>query len=293
MITATDHLTVYLSKGWQVLCLATRDKFPNAQFSPRGAYSATHDLDQIATWPGDCNIGVRCGPASKLVVLDLDSPEAHCKVEASFGEVEKTLNSGTGRGRHHWYTLPDDIGEEISFTPCQDVDVKAGGYVVAPPSIHPSGKQYAFAPDMAFDGELYVEDAPDWLATLIRRRLYDRNRSKKVLVESQEHFALIPEKVVWKAIAVKRWAVSRAVNGGCRHHTMLAMARRLYCNGCTPEQAKGYLVEYAVDVSGIKSRRISTKEVDDAVAWAYGMPPEAPDFDILHELHLALTKGKQ
>jgi hypothetical protein len=170
------------------------------------------------------------------------------------------------------------------------VDIKSGGYVVAPPSIHPNGRQYAFEADMAFDGDLYVEDAPVWLVDAIKRKLYDRNRAKKAIAQKHDYFSLIPEKVIWKAIHLKRWAVGRAFNGACRHHTMLAFARRLQANGCTPEQAKGYLVEFAVEVMGIKARRVTAKEIDEAVEWAYQSPPEVPDWDIVHELYYAIRK---
>jgi hypothetical protein len=287
-MNATKQANVYIAKGWQVICLSPREKVPHGEFSPRGAYSSTADLEQVAKWPKGCNIGVRCGPVSRLVVLDLDSPEAWARVEANFGEVEKTLQSGTGRGTHHWYTLPDDMTDEISFSPCLDVDVKAGGYVVAPPSIHPSGKQYQFDEAMAFDGELYVEDCPAWLLDLIRRKSFERARVKKQVAATQAHFCLIPEKVIWKAIHLRRWTAKRCLNGACRHHAMLALARRLYANGCNADAARGVLVEFALDVEGIKSRRITTKEIDDAIAWAFSSPPEVPDNDILLELYLAM-----
>jgi hypothetical protein len=81
------------------------------------------------------------------VVLD-------CDTEDRFGDlafiIEEKLNidsilnwtllSGTGKGIHIW--LIDDLPPTTKFL---KLDIKSeGGYIVAPPSLHPSGKLYKF-----------------------------------------------------------------------------------------------------------------------------------------------------
>jgi hypothetical protein len=120
----------------------------------RGVKDASTDPKQIETWwrnGSAANIGVATGTVSSLLVIDLDSLQglaAFKRIHAAQGG--KPLPHApvvvTGRGYHIYFSTPPDT-ERI---PCstgkgseQGVDVRAdGGYVVAPPSIHPSGHVY-------------------------------------------------------------------------------------------------------------------------------------------------------
>ena len=87
-------------------------------------------------------------------------------LEAQHGKLPATWISSTGRGWHVWlrYTapIPSSTGR---IAP--SLDVKAdGGYVVAPPSIHPSGRAYTWL--VPPEGE--PAEAPGWLVTLARKR---------------------------------------------------------------------------------------------------------------------------
>lgn len=87
---------------------------------------------------------------SGLVVVDLDGFEAEAAWAAlseEHGQVE-TLTSRTGReggGRHLWFrdggcTVPNSTGRVGPH-----IDVRGrSGYVIAPPSRHPSGRHYAW-----------------------------------------------------------------------------------------------------------------------------------------------------
>ncbi|MDP8240531.1 MAG: bifunctional DNA primase/polymerase, partial [Candidatus Hatepunaea meridiana] len=75
--------------------------------------------------------------------------------------------TGSG-GRHLYFTYPDGIrltSGQDRIGPC--VDIRAdGGYVVAPPSLHRSGRRYEWeASNDPTDGVI-VGVVPDWLATL-------------------------------------------------------------------------------------------------------------------------------
>jgi hypothetical protein len=106
--------------------------------------------DQIRSWFLDGklhNFGVLCGPASgNLAVLDFDSVKAYEKFFPNperRKELEaKTVVVKTGRGVHVWLRTPKPI--ESFRIPQLSLDVKASGYVVAPPSLHPNGSRYAF-----------------------------------------------------------------------------------------------------------------------------------------------------
>lgn len=155
--------------GWYVLPLLVRRKEPNALLVPRGFLDATSDERQIATWwrtAPDANIGIACA-ASGFFALDVD-PRAGGDVELArlVGEhgplpITATATTGSG-GAHYLFRLPrgrlrGKIGAGL--------DIKAHGYIVVAPSVHPSGGAYRWRED---DHPLRtpIADAPAWLLEL-------------------------------------------------------------------------------------------------------------------------------
>lgn len=88
------------------------------------------------------NIGVVCGRVSKnLGVIDFDKAEIYYKFFDTKKIEAETLVVKTARSIHVY--LFSDRPFETFKIPDLSIDVKGeGGYVVAPPSIHPSGAQY-------------------------------------------------------------------------------------------------------------------------------------------------------
>lgn len=127
-------------------------KHPIGPAAPHGHRDATTNPQQITDWwtrwP-DANIAIALGP-SHLFVLDVDGPDgAHAlqDLEDSYEPLNATLTADTGRaegsGVHRYYRQPD---EPISN---RKLAVKLetrgdGGYVIAPPSIHISGRAYTW-----------------------------------------------------------------------------------------------------------------------------------------------------
>lgn len=106
------------------------------------------------------NIGICTGPDSGLVVLDLDGPEAEKMIQGL--EVPAGPQVQTGKGRHLYFQYPDNgtIIPSINGLRPQ-IDIKAsGGYIVAPPSLHPSGRRYQWIADTE---NLPLPLIPDWL----------------------------------------------------------------------------------------------------------------------------------
>lgn len=84
------------------------------------------------------NLGVLCGKVSGgLVVLDFDRPLHYYQWRD--GRNVNTYTVRTGRGFHVYYRLEDPPDGTCSM---KGGEVKASGYVVAPPSTHPSGRPY-------------------------------------------------------------------------------------------------------------------------------------------------------
>ena len=104
--------------------------------------------EEIAHWRsnGTANIAIVCGAVSgNLVVLDFDSHDRflnYCTLlQDKYGIdlFDYTRIVTTSRGNHVYFKLRNTI-KSAKFP---QIDVKAeGGYVMAPPSIHPSGIEY-------------------------------------------------------------------------------------------------------------------------------------------------------
>ena len=115
---------------------------------------ATDDLTQIARWwkkwP-EANVGVATG--NGLIVVDIDSSEGERHAQ-ELG-LPPTSYATTGRGRHLYYYGHGPNRKGVR----PGIDVRgAGGYVVAPPSIHQTGVEYQWVVPL-LDG---FDDAPEW-----------------------------------------------------------------------------------------------------------------------------------
>lgn len=134
------------ARGWFVFPLKPRAKQP---LSARGFQDATTDpktiTDWWARWP-DANLGLWPGP-SKLFVVDIDGPIGE-QTAARLGLLaEPTMTCITGRpdgGRHLYFHGPGFPVSNVDLGPGLDIR-SHGGYVVIPPSIHPSGAAYTWA----------------------------------------------------------------------------------------------------------------------------------------------------
>ncbi len=151
--TMKEWALYYASMGLAVFPLVPEGKRPA---TANGCKAATVDTGQIESWwekSPSYNIGIATGDASGgLVAIDLDVDEGKGvdgrglleSWQKNNGELPKTWTSVTGRGGHHLLYR--------STFPCQNrvklyagVDVRGnGGYIVAPPSLHPNGRRYAW-----------------------------------------------------------------------------------------------------------------------------------------------------
>ena len=128
--------------------------------------------------PG-ANIGVATGSPSGVFVVDIDGPAGEAALstlETAHGALPPTVEVRTGRGRHLYFEMP--TGRLVANSTAKlgpKIDVRGeGGYVVAPPSVHPDTKTaYAYA------NEVYTfAAAPEWLLGLISRPIPNKPVSK-------------------------------------------------------------------------------------------------------------------
>ena len=158
-LTALGQAAIdYAKMGLAVFPLAEGSKVPAIA---GGFKNATTDIDQIlAFWQHrpNANIGIATGGMSGgLLVIDCDYDEmrgedgmatvrAH---EAANGEFPDGACVSTPRGGEHLYFMTDEPFD-CSTDAEAGVDIRGdGGYVVAPPSIHPNGGVYEW--DMHYE----------------------------------------------------------------------------------------------------------------------------------------------
>ncbi len=134
----------YLEMGLSVIPLRHKDKKPLTSWDDyQKRRSQEWEVEEWwATWP-DANIGIVTGKVSGLVVVDVDG-EKGLETAKRLG-LPETPTVKTGKGEHYYYRHSGN--GEIRNVQKKDslpgIDLRGdGGYVVAPPSIHPSGEAY-------------------------------------------------------------------------------------------------------------------------------------------------------
>ena len=108
-------------------------------------------VDQVRGWFREwplANLGIITGEESGLIALDLDGPDAPALLRSAGVDFPAggTPTSKTGKGHHIFLKHPGKKvpnGVRLLRQGVSGVDVRGdGGYVVAPPSIHGSGRKY-------------------------------------------------------------------------------------------------------------------------------------------------------
>lgn len=139
------YARAYARRGWAVL--PCRGKVPAGDLVPHGVKDASTDPATLEQWFADpsLNVGVSC---ERLAVLDVDprSDDRGRALHALLGDLGDLPGSAPrvatgGGGVHVWFA-----GPVRGSKPRPWLDLKgAGGYVVAPPSVHPdTGRVYTF-----------------------------------------------------------------------------------------------------------------------------------------------------
>ena len=157
----------YRSKEFSIILLILGDKKPQVEsWEPFKKNRA--DEEQIRKWFSDAktNIGILTGKISCIVGFDIDG----CKAKKCFDQlivriadenitivVKNTMKIMTGSGNVNVVLgikpkeFSDDSKETKSTVLWSSKDAHSeirlkgeGGYIVAPPSIHPNGKPYEF-----------------------------------------------------------------------------------------------------------------------------------------------------
>jgi hypothetical protein len=171
--------------GWSVFPLMPRRKIP---FSNRahgvtdgegGVHLATTDEATIRAWwtrwP-EANVGMATGRG--IVVLDEDNrpdkgkmgSDSVAELEQQHGKLSPTVTvlSGSRVSVHRYFACDRALPNRTNLGPHGGIDFKAdGGYVVAPPSIHPeTGRPYQWELTSGPE-DLAPAPLPEWVVRLV------------------------------------------------------------------------------------------------------------------------------
>lgn len=183
-MTPPSHYRGYLKLGWSVLPIAARSKLPDAACLPLVYDPETGEMRpswkplqerpatraEVRAWhqttPGG-NVGIVTGTVSGLVVLDLDSPEALAAIQVS--SLPRTPIVQSAHGLHLYFQHPGGVvGNRTNLFPnAPGCDLRGdGGYIVAPPSLHPSGVRYRWQVPPT---RVPLAPLPTWLVEALMR----------------------------------------------------------------------------------------------------------------------------
>jgi bifunctional DNA primase/polymerase-like protein len=173
--SSMEAAAAYIYAGWNALPIRPRAKNPAVE-------SWTHlQSERIIDWPAEKidryllngwrdparGVGIITGAVSGLVVVDCDTDEALNMLLRLAGDWPETPIVVTSAGHHVYYQHPgSDIRNRANLEGVR-LDVRGdGGQCVAPPSIHPSGRRYAWLDGYGFEDRPPASVPPDLLALL-------------------------------------------------------------------------------------------------------------------------------
>ncbi len=235
----------YASMGWRVIPIHTptpigcsctangkcKNKPGKHPKTKNGLKDGTTDQAKIREWWNkwrDANIGIVTGAESGLVVLDVDGKEGQDSLDAlerQCGKLPNTVEVLTGGGgRHFYFKHPGRRVKTCAGKIARGLDIRGdGGYVVAPPSIHASGKNYEWESD-SLAGELSLSSLPSWILDRISGRTDGKGNGNAT---------------GWIATAIAK------LHEGNRNATFAKIIGRLHHNGWKAEDILKLLIPHA------------------------------------------------
>jgi len=157
-----DKALQYLSRGWSIIPIVPGGK--NPAISTWKEYETTRPtVEQVEKWwtaNPTANIGVVCGEVSGILVVDVDRNKETGKLPKYPDlPLSPTLSAKSGGGGYHYFYKWEKGITDSRKAFRKNLDIKGdGGYVVASPSLHESGRHYEWIEETE-----EISDAPQWL----------------------------------------------------------------------------------------------------------------------------------
>lgn len=199
---------------------------------------------EIDTWFSPRNptthhsIGVVCGAVSgKLVVIDLDGFDAVREFYVQFPKASGltlTVMTGSGKGAHLYFRV-DKIPVNINVrTALGGFEIRGNGqYVIAPPSLHPSGKVYKTIALRPIAHVPHLEHVRRWFESLRNSETQDSSRQMVAAAKPVDVFTEIWKKRYLESVVSQELARVQIASEGSRNNSLFYATLRLanYCAG--------------------------------------------------------------
>lgn len=201
-----DAALSYAARGWLVFpvfeplgpgrCSCGSASCSSVAKHPRvhnGLHDASRDRRTVTRWWSGrpkANVAIATGPSGGLVVLDFDARhgglETLQQIQIDHGPLPKTLLVATGGGGLHYffgYPADEDVASGAAVLgPGADIRAR-GGYIVAPPSVHSSGKHYEW---INAPCDVQLAALPPSILTLLRERKKKRAPPPRLVTRSTD-----------------------------------------------------------------------------------------------------------
>lgn len=207
------------NKGFRVI--PCKEKIPTIK---KWQINATNNSIKIKElWcNNNYNIGLLTGTnANNLVVIDCDVKEKINGINNFLEflkreniELPKTLSATSGRGGKHYYfrSKSSNIKSSINVFD-KGIDIRAnGGFIIAPPSLHPNGNCYKW------DNNFPIAYLPQQLEDLLIK-----DKSKKTTKATKE------KKI--NNIEIKKYKELKNIKTGERNDTLFRLSSKLIDSG--------------------------------------------------------------
>ena len=273
--TMVDEALALAAKGFHVFACEPGGKKPTGGHGHLDASTDPETIIRSWTDTPNANIGIACS-ASGLAVIDVDARHGGYKTlearEAEIGLHPDTVLARTGcdePGLHIYLRVPPGLELKGKLGP--GIDIKHHGYVIAPPSLHPSGGQYEWLTS-PLDSEL-AEAPAAWLEAMVKR-------STKVSAIQSQTIKTNATTSAYGAVAVEEEIKAvRNVTEGERNNTLNKAAfalGQLHAGGEVVD-VRPELVQAAIDAGLSESEAKAT--VDSGWSAGVAEPRTAPSED--------------
>lgn len=168
MTTGVEHALELDGYGFNVVPAPFKEKLPSIKWQQ---YQKTRTSDKLRSWftGPPRNYFIVTGRISSLIVLDCDNEATEAWFRERIGDelMDRTTCVRSSKGHHFYFELPpgderfqsrSEHGGEIQY----DLRAEATG-VIAPPSVHESGRTYEWT-----RGPAEIQPAPEYLLQVSR-----------------------------------------------------------------------------------------------------------------------------
>lgn len=170
--TKLEQALYYLKKlDWSIIPVGT-DKKPLIEWKKYQKKKPTKE--EVTHWFTiylTANIGIITGKISNLVVVDIDT--RHKGDNKAFNRIATVMAKTGGGGWHYYFLYEENIQNQVGIQ--KGIDIRGeGGYVIAPPSLHQSGKPYEW---VMSPGATEILPLPDFVKKWLSKKGSNNNKS--------------------------------------------------------------------------------------------------------------------